>query len=114
MCGESRLHGVEWGKTRRLFQRVTYHYKIVQFRSLTSQSTKPTTKKQMKSSNTTDKQNLIGIGSNIEMYPCRKWKQSGGDSFDNRIFDIGDVLHGVPLESRRRNHRDVAGAGKRT
>ena len=26
MCGESRLHGVEWGKNRRLFQRFTYHY----------------------------------------------------------------------------------------
>ena len=26
MCGESRMHGVEWGKTWRLFQRVTYHY----------------------------------------------------------------------------------------
>ena len=26
MCGESRTHGVEWGKTRRLPQRVTYHY----------------------------------------------------------------------------------------
>ena len=28
MCDESRTHGVEWGKTRRLFQRVTYHYEI--------------------------------------------------------------------------------------
>ena len=26
MCGESRMYGVERGKTRRLFQRVTYHY----------------------------------------------------------------------------------------
>ena len=26
MCGESRKHGVEWGKSRRLFQRFTYHY----------------------------------------------------------------------------------------
>ena len=28
MCGESRKHGVEWGKTWRLLQRVTYHYEI--------------------------------------------------------------------------------------
>ena len=26
MCGESRLHGVERGKTRRLYQGVTYRY----------------------------------------------------------------------------------------
>ena len=29
MCGESRTHGVEWGKARRLFQRVTYHYNFL-------------------------------------------------------------------------------------
>ena len=108
MCGESRLHGVEWGKTRRLFQRVTYHYKIARFRSLTSQSTKLTTKKRLKSSNNTDRQNLIGIGWNIGTYHCRKWKRSGGDFFDNRIFDIGDVLYRVQIKSRRRNNRDVA------
>ena len=26
MCGESRMHGVKRGKTRRLYQRVTYRY----------------------------------------------------------------------------------------
>ena len=26
MCGESRKHGVEWGKRRRLLQILTYHY----------------------------------------------------------------------------------------
>ncbi len=26
MCGESRMHGVERGKIRRLFQRITYRY----------------------------------------------------------------------------------------
>ena len=28
MCGESRTHGVEWGKIQRLPQRITYHYPI--------------------------------------------------------------------------------------
>ena len=27
MCGESCMHGVEWGKIRRLLQRITYHYR---------------------------------------------------------------------------------------
>ena len=27
MCGESRTHGVEWGKSPRLYQRLTYHYR---------------------------------------------------------------------------------------
>ena len=26
VCGESRMHGVEWGKIPRLYQRITYHY----------------------------------------------------------------------------------------
>ena len=49
----------------------------------------------MKFSNATDRKNLIVIGWNIGMYHCRKWKQSGGDSFDNGIFDIGRALYGV-------------------
>ena len=110
VCGESRMHGVEWGKTRRLFHRVTSHYKIAQFRSLTSQSTKLTTKKRLKFSNNTGRQNLIGIGWNIETYHCLKWKRSGGDFFDNRIFDIGDVLYRVQIKSRRGNNRNVARA----
>ena len=28
MCGESRMHGVKRGKTRRLYQRVTYRYNM--------------------------------------------------------------------------------------
>ena len=28
MCGESRMHGVKRGKTRRLYQRVTYRYSM--------------------------------------------------------------------------------------
>ncbi|MCL2216113.1 MAG: hypothetical protein FWB91_03730, partial [Defluviitaleaceae bacterium] len=28
VCGESCKHGVEWGKIPRLYQRITYHYKI--------------------------------------------------------------------------------------
>ena len=28
VCGESRTHGVEWGKSPRLYQRLTYHYYI--------------------------------------------------------------------------------------
>ena len=27
VCGESRMHGVEWGKSPRWYQRLTYHYK---------------------------------------------------------------------------------------
>jgi hypothetical protein len=27
VCGESRMHGVEWGKSPRLYQRLTYHYR---------------------------------------------------------------------------------------
>lgn len=26
VCGESRMHGLEWGKIRRLHQKITYHY----------------------------------------------------------------------------------------
>ena len=29
MCGESRMHGVKRGKTRRLYQRVTYRYNLL-------------------------------------------------------------------------------------
>ena len=32
MCGESRMHGVKRGKTRRLHQTVTYRYSAIMFR----------------------------------------------------------------------------------
>ncbi len=34
MCGESRMHGVKRGKTRRLHQTVTYRYSAITFRIL--------------------------------------------------------------------------------
>ena len=39
MCGESRMHGVERGKVRRLYQRTTYRYRA-QMRKAHKEATK--------------------------------------------------------------------------
>ena len=95
MCGESRLHGVEWGKTRRLFQRVTYHYKIVRFLLHMLQSTSQITKKRAKYLRNMDKKILIVTGWNIEIFHCLKLKLRGEDFFDNGIFDIDSIVYGL-------------------
>ena len=54
MCGESRTHGVEQGKTWRLHQRVTYRYYLQR-------------------NNMTQKQFVIGL---IETEMCRAWDKT--------------------------------------